>query len=84
MRYSPAFYDAGKLQRACYQRACDEKASANNLTQCVRAWIDLERLKREIRGIPPLSPAKLTELFDHMKRTKRSREIGNGFIEVEN
>jgi hypothetical protein len=82
MRYSPAYYNAVKLQDSLNQRACDENTPAQSIAQCARAWIDLERLKREIRGIPPLAPAKAKELFDHMKRTKRPREIGNGIIDV--
>jgi hypothetical protein len=35
------------------------------------AWINLERLKREMRGIPPLAPAKLNELPPKRQRRQQ-------------
>lgn len=70
MRFGPAYYNAGQLQTVLFKTVCDEKTPARDAAQCTRVWIDLERLKREIRGIPPLAPAKLKELFDHMKQVR--------------
>jgi hypothetical protein len=74
MRFGPAYYNAGQLQTVLFKTVCEEKTPARDVAQCTRAWIDLERLKREIRGIPPLAPAKLHELLADMKRVKRASE----------
>ena len=70
MRYGPTYYDAKALQTSLLQAIHDETTSARDRAQCTRTWIDLERLKREMRGIPPLAAAKLTELGAGMKRAK--------------
>jgi hypothetical protein len=70
MRFGPAYHDARQMQTALFNMVCEEKTSARDVAQCTRAWIDLEKLKREIRGIPPLAPAKLRELLD-LKQPKR-------------
>ena len=70
MRYGPTYYDAKALQTSILQAVRDEKTSARDLAQCTKAWIELERLKREMRGIPPLAAAKLGDMLDKMKRTK--------------
>ena len=74
MRFGPAYYDARQLQTVLFKTVCDEKTPARDVVQCTRGWIELERLKREMRGIPPLAPAKLKELFDHMKRARPANE----------
>ena len=70
MRYGPTYYDAKALQTSILQAIHDEKTSARDLAQCAKAWIDLERLKREMRGIPPLAAAKVGELLAKMKRAR--------------
>lgn len=45
----------------------------------IRAWIDLEMLKREMRGIPRLKPADVSRLLKRAKTTLQSDEP----IEVE-
>ena len=70
MRYGPTYYDAKALQTQILQAVRDEKPSARELAQLVRSWIDLERFKREMRGIPPLAAAKVGELLANMKRAR--------------
>jgi hypothetical protein len=70
MRFGPAYYNAGKLQEALFERVCDRTSPAREIAQCARSWIELERLKREMRGIPPLAAAKVTETLARMKRSK--------------
>jgi hypothetical protein len=70
MRFGPAYHDARQMQTKLFQVVCDDETSARDAAQCSRSWIELERLKREMRGIPPLAAAKLTELLDHMKKAK--------------
>lgn len=70
MRYGPTYYDANALQTSLLQAIHDEKTSARDVAHCTRSWIELERLKREMRGIPPLAPAKLNELAARIKRAK--------------
>lgn len=70
MRFGPAYYDARQMQAVLVKTVCDGNTSARDAAHCTKAWIDLEKLKREMRGIPPLAPAKLNELLDHMKRAR--------------
>ena len=70
MRFGPNYHNARQMQTKLFQVVCDEKTSARDAAQCARTWIDLERLKREIRGIPPLAAAKLNELGAGMKRAR--------------
>ena len=86
MRFGPAYYDARQMQAALFKTVCDGNTSARDAAQCTKAWIDLERLKREMRGIPPLAAAKLKELYEHMQRIKEEAhakwmEIGPTEIE---
>ncbi len=62
MRFGPAYHEAKQMQDILFAVVCDEKTPAKDAVGCVKAWINLEKLKREIRGIPPLAPAKLSEL----------------------
>ena len=73
MRYSPAYYNAGQMQTQLLQAVCDGGTSARDRAQCARAWIDLERLRREIRGIPPLAVASIKELEESKLGLKRAR-----------
>jgi len=75
MRYGPDYYNARQMQTKLLQAVCDEKTSPRDLAQCTKAWTELERLKREIRGIPPLAAAKVQDLLEHMKKAKPVREI---------
>jgi hypothetical protein len=70
MRFGSAYYDAKALQTSLLQAIHDEKTSARDRAQCTRSWIELERLKREIRGIPPLAPAKWNEIAARLKRAR--------------
>jgi hypothetical protein len=86
MRFGPDYFNARQMQTKLLQVVCDGKVPPRDAALCARAWIDLERLKREIRGIPPLAPASVKELnglLDNMKRAKRAaafepRELGAG------
>lgn len=72
MRFGHAYYDARKVQAVLAKTISNEETPARDVVRCTDAWISLERLKREIRGIPPLERAKLHELTGHMKRTRRA------------
>lgn len=71
MRYGPTHYNAKQLQVVLAETICDETASARDKAQSVRVWIELEHLKREMRGIPPLAPVTLKDLL--AAKTKRAR-----------
>ena len=73
MRFGPAYYDARQMQAVLVKTVCEGKTSARDIAQCVGAWINLEKLKREMRGIPPLAAAKLKELKELFDREKRAR-----------
>ena len=82
MRYGPTHYNAKQLQVILAETICDETASARDKAQSVRVWIELEHLKRLIRGIPPLAPVTLSELL--VVKMKRARPAALGeLVEVE-
>ncbi len=64
MRFGPDYHNAKQMQTAIVKAVCDGNTPARDLVQLTRAWTDLERLKREIRGIPPLAAATLKEIAD--------------------
>ena len=70
MRYGPTYYEAKALQTSLLQAIHDEKTPARDRAQCAKAWTEVERLKREMRGIPPLAAVKVSELGAGMKRAK--------------
>jgi len=70
MRYGPTYYDAKALQTALLQMIQDEKTSARDIAPCTRTWMELERLKREMRGIPPLAAARVNELVAKLKQAR--------------
>lgn len=47
--------------------ANDCKTEARDKALLAREWINMERLKRELRGIPPLASHKLSELLRSAK-----------------
>jgi len=75
MRFGPAYHDARQMQTALFKAVCNEMTTSRDVAQCTRAWIELERLKREIRVIPPLAATKPHELLDHMKKAKPAGEF---------
>jgi len=75
MRYGPDYANARQMQTALMKKVCDEKSHVRDVVQCVRAWRELEQLKREIRGIPPLAPATLKEMAD--LKLARMRQINS-------
>ena len=60
------------LQNVLIARCKDDKTDAKAVSLLARVWIELEKLKREIRGIPPLAPHKLSELLRDARTTPRS------------
>lgn len=67
----------------------DETLDPTLIDKFIGKWIELERFKREMRGIPPLAPIKLTELEtfrrDRYKRGRLKSANGagtDGFIDL--
>ena len=73
MRYGPAYYNAGQLQTVLATIVHAKETPARDVAQCTRAWVELEKLKREMRGIPPLKPMSLNDLL--LKRARRASAI---------
>lgn len=80
MRYGHDYHNARQMQVALVRAVCDEKTPARDVVQLTRSWIDLERLKREIRGIPPLAAASLKEIADYKQAL--AKQIGAGPFEI--
>ncbi|MEI8290943.1 MAG: hypothetical protein WCH99_15875 [Verrucomicrobiota bacterium] len=70
MRFGPDYYAAKQMQTVLSKAVCDGTTSPRDAALCTRSWIELERLKREMRGIPPLAAAKVGELLANLKRAK--------------
>ena len=49
-------------------------SNAREKAELVRIWIELEHLKRELRGIPRLKPAEVGSLLKNAKRAMTSYE----------
>ncbi len=71
IRDFPDYYNARKMQAILCKVVCDEKTPARDAAQCTRAWIELERLKREIRGLPPLAAASLADIVKFKRDTMK-------------
>jgi hypothetical protein len=84
MRYGPDYTNARQMQAALVSAVCDGKTTARDLVQLTRSWIDLERLKREIRGIPPLAAATLKEIADYkLSLAKQIRATEPAYTEID-
>jgi len=81
MRYGPDYHNAKQMQTALFKAVCDEKTPARDVVQCTRAWIELERFKREVRGIPPLAAASLKEMADYKHALAKQINAGPAFID---
>jgi hypothetical protein len=62
MRFGRNYGKACQIQAALYKVACDENASKRDRVLCSREWRELEFAKREWRGIPRMSPHKMSEI----------------------
>lgn len=80
MRYGPDYSNARLMQAALVRAVCDEKTPPRDVVQLTRSWIDLERIKREIRGIPPLAAATLKELADY--KLSLAKRVNAGPVEI--
>jgi hypothetical protein len=61
-RYGTPYRDCVRLQKSLELKANDRKTEARDVVSCVKSWIELEHLKREMRGIPRLASASLKEI----------------------
>ena len=57
------------MQRALFKDVTSGIKEADRV-RSIGAWIELERLKREMRGIPPLAPHKLADM--PLRRIRRA------------
>lgn len=80
MRFGHDYHNAKQMQTVVLKHVCDEKTPARDVVQLTRSWIDLERLKREIRGIPPLAAASLKEIADYKQAL--AKQISAGPAEI--
>lgn len=69
MRRSTGYYDLAKIQGIAVQRIQDPETTSADVARLMLSVEKIERLKREIRGIPPLAPVALREL--PMKRARK-------------
>jgi hypothetical protein len=67
MSYPPAYKDALQMQDVAVHDALNPETTPTARATIIRAWEALERLKREMRGIPPL------KAIDSPKWPKRAR-----------
>ena len=60
---------ACELQNVLVARCKDDTTDGKAVALLARSWIALEQMKREIRGIPPLAPHKVSELLRDARAT---------------
>ena len=80
MRFGHDYHNAKQMQTVLLKAVCEGNAPARDLVQLTRSWIDLERLKREIRGIPPLAAATLKEIADY--KLSLAKQVSAGPVEI--
>ena len=68
------------MQAALVEKVIDKATPSMDVAQLARTWMDLERFKREVRGVPALAPATLRELADH--RVALARRISSDPVEI--
>ena len=69
---------ANELQKQLADTVSMSGTSAFDKAACTRGWIELERLKREMRGIPMLAAHKLKEVLDgRVQRLKSAAATRN-------
>lgn len=61
--YSPSYRNAVALQRFITAKVLSGKVEDKSIGNIVRAWIDLERLKRDMLGKPNPKPIDVTQLL---------------------
>jgi len=71
-RYGTPYRECIELQKALKINALDEKTEARDRVSCVKAWAELEYLKRELRGIPRLASSSLKEIMDAKRELQKS------------
>jgi len=72
MKRGAAYRDASQMQAALVQKIGDSATSGLEAARSVRAWIQLERFKREMRGIPALAPHSLQEIAGAKRDLQRA------------
>ena len=58
------YRDAVALQKVVFKRITEDGVDDKFLGNVVRAWIDLERLKRDMTGKPNPKPIDVTKLLN--------------------
>ena len=66
------YRDAIRLQNVLMDKAGHAEDQGIGTAACVRAWVELERLKREMRGIPALAVHKLKEVYEARRASAKN------------
>jgi hypothetical protein len=78
--YGAQHQTACELQTILVTRCKDGKTAGKDVSLLARVWVELERMKREMRGIPPLSGHKLNEL---LRDARAPRDAGPAPLELD-
>jgi len=65
------------MQKLALTKAQEQDIKGFDLAAMMRAWIEMERLKREMRGIPALSAASLRELLTAKREAARTLDVSS-------
>jgi len=69
------------LQKLLIHKASQPETTAQEAAVAIREWQSLERLKREMRGIPPLKAASVTETLS-LRKAKQFAIASHEPVEV--
>ena len=85
MRYGPTYQRACELQETAVMAAQRPSANGMSIAALLRAWCEVESMKRRMRGVPELGVHKLKELADsRFDRAKRlSTQPAPSFTELD-
>lgn len=61
--YSPAYRNAVALQRFLSEKVLNDDVDDKAISGIVKAWVELERLKRDMLGKPNPKPIDVTALL---------------------
>jgi hypothetical protein len=72
---SPAAKASTKMQKALLDRVLNPETEDKSLMGIVNSWLELERFKRELRGIPRLLGSSVSELNAALRARRKPAEV---------
>jgi hypothetical protein len=71
--HAQPYQDLLLFQKLLIDKAQKPRARMYDIALALKHWVEAERLKREMRGLPPLAPHKVSELLKRKEKRISSR-----------